>query len=421
MKNKKFIITILLLLSVELMAGQTIKSFNSDWKFKLHQQEGAQTPDFDDSDWESVIVPHDASIGGKFDHDNSTSANGWLPHQEGWYRKSFTIPATAKGKKCLLSSKAFTEMQKSGSTGVPGRNLNGYLGFEYDLTPYVKFDEENVIAVHYDNTIKGTSRWYTGEGIYRDVWLKTVNPVYVPDMGIHITTPFITNELARVSIHTKIVNDTEEPGEIIIETEIVDPTGNTVTSKKAVVYLQYLKDYTFHQQLEVKNPALWDTKNPNLYHAKTTVYFNGEIQDKYLTRFGIRDIQLTADEGLLLNGKKVFAQGGNIHHDLGCVGAVALKSGYRYRLQKLKEMGCNSLRLSHNPHAPVLLDLCDEMGILVISEAYDKWTSQYYGGEVPFKKVWKDDLEKFIKETEIIPRFTYGVLVTKYHSNWGFR
>ena len=102
MKNKKFIITILLLLSVELMAGQTIKSFNSDWKFKLHQQEGAQTPDFDDSDWESVIVPHDASIGGKFDHDNSTSANGWLPHQEGWYRKSFTIPATAKGKKMFI-------------------------------------------------------------------------------------------------------------------------------------------------------------------------------------------------------------------------------------------------------------------------------------------------------------------------------
>ena len=139
-------------------------------------------------------------------------------------------------------------------------------------------------------------------------------------------------------------------------------------------------------------------QNPNLYHAKTTVYFNGEIQDKYLTRFGIRDIQLTADEGLLLNGKKVFAQGGNIHHDLGCVGAVALKSGYRYRLQKLKEMGCNSLRLSHNPHAPVLLDLCDEMGILVISEAYDKWTSQYYGGEVPFKKSLERRLGKVYKK-----------------------
>ena len=398
MKKQIFILSILIIGSFGFTYSQNRQLFNSGWKFALHEQKGAQAADYDDSNWETVILPHDASISGKFDHENSTSANGWLPYQEGWYRKTFSVSESDTAKKIFIDFDGVYRDSKVWINGqFLGRNLNGYLGFEYDLTPFLKFGQKNIIAVHFDNRTKGTSRWYTGDGIYRDVWLKVVNPVHVAYDGTYITTPFVTNELAKVTVETEVVNETGKPGEIAIETELINPQGTTVATRKAVVYLQFFKDYTFHQEFKVVKPELWDTENPNLYHAKTTVRFNGELKDEHQTRFGIRNIELTPDYGLLLNGKKVFAQGGDMHHDLGCLGAVALKSGYRYRLQELKDMGCNSLRLSHNPHAPVLLDLCDEMGILVISEAYDKWTSQYYGGELAFRNIWKQDMERFIK------------------------
>ncbi|MEM7372716.1 MAG: sugar-binding domain-containing protein [Bacteroidota bacterium] len=378
--------------------SQSRQLFNLGWKFALHEQEGAQATDYDDNNWKSVILPHDASISGKFDRRKSTSANGWLPHQQGWYRKTFTLPENEQGKKVFIEFEGVYRNSKVWINGqLLGRNLNGYLGFEYDLTPYIKFGHKNIITVHFDNRVKYTSRWYTGAGIYRNVWLKVVNPVYVAYDGTYITTPFVSEDLAKVTVETDVVNEKGKEGEITVETKLIDPKGVVVATKTDVVYLQFLKDHTFHQEFTVIKPELWDTKSPNLYYAKTKISFNGEYQGDYQTRFGIRDIELTPEHGLLLNGSKVFAQGGNIHHDLGCLGAVALKEGYRYRLEKLKKMGCNSLRLSHNPHAPVLLDLCDEMGILVISEAYDKWTSQFYGREVAFRDIWKKDMERFIK------------------------
>ncbi len=383
---------------IDFSYGQSQQPFNSDWKFALNEHEGAQEPDYDDSNWQNVILPHDASIGGKFNKENSTDANGWLPYNEGWYRKAFVISKSEQNKRVLIDFDGIYRDSKVWVNGqLLGRNLNGYLGFEYDLTPYIKFGQKNVIAVHFDNRVKGTSRWYTGEGIYRDVWLKVNSPVHVAYNGTYITTPVVTDNLAKVIIETDIVNDNGNEGEITLETEIIDPKGTVVVAKKDVVYLQFFKNHTFHQEFQVVNPELWETQTPNLYYAKTKITFNGEPQGDYQTRFGIRSIELTPEQGLLLNGKKVFAQGGDMHHDLGCLGAVALKEGYRYRLQQLKDIGCNSVRLSHNPQAPVLLDLCDEMGILVIAEAYDKWTSGYYGGEVAFRDVWKEDMDRFIR------------------------
>ncbi|WP_434036683.1 sugar-binding domain-containing protein [Formosa sp. 4Alg 33] len=378
--------------------GQSTQLFNADWKFALHEQEGAEAPDFNDQNWETVSVPHDASIKGKFDRKTSTAANGYLPFQQGWYRKSFSLSEQDKGKKVFINFEGVYRDSKVWINGeLLGRNLNGYLGFEYDLTPYIHLDKENVIAVHYDNRKKRTSRWYTGEGIYRDVWLHIVNPVHVVNQGTYVTTPFVTQERAKIILETEIANASGTEGEITLETQIYNPSGAVVASKTSVVYLQFFKTHTFQQDFQVQNPELWDTETPNLYYAKSTIRCNGELQGDYNTRFGIRDIAFAPDRGLLLNGNKVFAQGGNFHHDLGCLGAVALKEGYRHRLQLLKDMGCNSIRLSHNPHARVLLELCDEMGILVISESYDKWTSQYYGGEVAFREVWKTDIARFIK------------------------
>jgi beta-galactosidase len=397
--RKTYLFTLIFALYfIDFSYSQSQQIFNSDWKFALHEHEGAQVPDYNDSNWQTVLLPHDASISGEFDQKNSTDANGWLPYQEGWYRKLFTIPEKDNGKKVIIDFDGIYRDSKVWINGqLLGRNLNGYLGFEYDLTPYVKFGQNNVVAVHYDNRVKGTSRWYTGEGIYRDVCLKVINPVHVTYNGTYITTPLVTEAFSKVNVETNVVNETGKEGEITLETEIIDSKGTVVATKKDVAYLQFLNDHTFLQEFKVLKPELWDTENPNLYYAKTKVLFNGEYQSDYQTRFGIRDIELTPEQGLFLNGKKVFAQGGDMHHDIGCLGSVALKEGYRYRLQLLKNMGCNSIRLSHNPHAPVLLDLCDEMGILVIAEAYDKWTSQYYGWEVAFKDVWKKDMERFIK------------------------
>jgi len=398
MKTKYLIQVIFILCVINYSYGQSRQLFNANWKFALHEHQGAQAVNYNDNDWEMVILPHDASISGEFDQLNSTSANGWLPHQEGWYRKTFTIPKAEEAKKVFINFEGVYRNSKVWINGqLLGHNLNGYLGFEYDLTPYIKFGQENVIAVHYDNRIKGTSRWYTGEGIYRNVWLKVVNPVYVAHNGTYITTPIVSEKRAKVIVETDVIQERGEDGEITLETELIDPRGDVVAKKMDVVYLQFFKEHTFHQEFNVSMPNLWDTEDPNLYYAKTKLFLNGEYQGEYQTRFGIRNIELRPDHGLMLNGKKVFAQGGDIHHDLGCLGAVALKEGYRYRLQQLKDMGCNSIRLSHNPHAPDLLDLCDEMGILVIAEAFDKWTSQYYGGEVAFRDSWKEDLERFIK------------------------
>ncbi len=398
MRKKYLIVLTFALYLTDLAYSQNQQLFNSDWKFALHEHDGAEIMDYDDSDWEMVILPHDASISGKFDQENSTSANGWLPYDEGWYRKTFTIAEDEKDKKVLIDFNGIYRDSKVWINGqLLGENLNGYLGFEYDLTPYIHFGQKNVIAVHFDNREKGTSRWYTGEGIYRNVWLKVINPVHVAYNGTYITTPYVTADLAKITIETDIVNGTGKEGEVTLETELTDPYGVVVASRKDVIYLQFFREHTFHQEFKIEKPELWDMENPNLYYAQTKISFNEVHQEDYQTRFGIRDIELTPDQGLLLNGKKVFAQGGDIHHDLGCLGAVALKEGYRYRLQLLKNMGCNSIRLSHNPHAPILLDLCDEMGILVIDEAYDKWTSEYYGGEVGFRDMWKQDMERFIQ------------------------
>ena len=401
---------------------RSVQLFNANWKFSFGEKENQFQPRFDDSNWDAVFLPHDASIYGPFLKEKSNSANGWRPHNQGWYRKSFVLPENAKNKKVFIEFEGVYRDAEVWINGkYLGRKLNGYLGFEYDLSEYLNHEGENCIAVYYNNTVQNTSRWYTGEGIYRNVWLKILNPVHVPLYGTYLTTPFVTTDLAKITLETNIVNQSDKTGNVRIETHIIDQTGKIVARKSANVVLQFVKEYTFRQELKVENPNLWDTENPYLYQAESTVYFNNEMQDIYITTFGIRNIELNPEQGLVLNGKKVFAQGGDIHHDLGCLGAVTLKSGYKFRLQKLKEMGCNSIRLSHNPHATVLLDLCDEMGFLVIDEAYDKWTSQYYGGEVAFADAWKNDMETFIKRDRNHPSvylWSMGNEVLKQQGNF---
>ena len=372
--------------------------FNFDWKFTKGYINGGFQYRFDDSEWEDVNLPHDASISEGVDRENSTRANGWLPYGSGWYRKHFSLGEKAKGKHIFIQFQGVYRDAKVYINGIYlGRHLNGYLGFEHEISKYVKFDGDNVIAVKYDNTTKGTSRWYTGEGIYRDVWLVITDKVHIPRYGMFITTPVIDKNKATINVTTEVSNDCIRKKEIQLITKIYIPENEVVTEYNSFAPVYSGETFQFIQEMEVDNPMLWSCDNPNLYKAISNVYIEGTMVDDYETTFGIRDIQITKDKGLLVNGKKVIARGGNIHHDLGCLGSAALEKGYERKLKRLKAMGCNSIRLSHNPHAPVLLDVADRLGFLVFNEAYDKWTSQFYGGVEPFQENWREDLTTFMR------------------------
>jgi beta-galactosidase len=372
--------------------------FNFDWKFKKGDAGLAFHIYLDESDWEDVQLPHDASVSGEFSRENSTRDNGWLPYGKGWYRKHFKVNEDANGKKIFISFEGVYRDAEIYLNGVYlGRHLNGYLGFEHDITDLIHPGEENVIAVSYDNTTKGTSRWYTGEGIYRDVWLTITDKLHIPQYGTYITTPSVSEKNSLVRIETNVINGYEKKKMTKLITEIYDPHGRKITESVSIAPLQSGENYTFIQEISVQPAILWSCDNPNLYKAVSKVYSGDILADEYETPFGIREIRMTPGKGLLLNGKKLVAKGGNMHHDLGCLGSAALEKGYERKLIKLKEMGCNSIRLSHNPHAPVLLNVADRLGFLVFNEAFDKWTSQYYGRVESFEDNWQKDLTSFIK------------------------
>lgn len=378
-------------------AQRDIQLFNFDWKFRQGNFLG-NNPTMVDSLWKTVNLPHDASISGEFSEEKSNSANGWLPQQMGWYRKHFTISPEAQGKFIYVEFEGVYRAAEVWINGYYlGKHLNGYLGFECDLTPFLNYGSDNVLAVKYDNSTPGTSRWYTGEGIYRNVWLKILSPVHVPQNGTYVSTSKITQESATVKIKTKVSNFTSQEKLCRLVTEIVDKKRISVAAFTSISLISSNETFLFDQDIDVIKPKLWSTEDPYLYTVVSKVYTDDRLMDTYETTIGIREIRMMPNKGLLVNGKKVVAKGGNLHHDLGCLGAAAFERGYEKRLENLKAMGCNSIRLSHNPHAPALLDLCDKMGILVISEAYDKWTSQYYGGEVSFESSWKEDITSWIE------------------------
>ena len=404
MKMKRFTIFAILFSSIFfnnyslVSANRSKYLINSDWKFKEGNENNAHSIWFDDSSWKAVQIPHDASIGKNFSKENSTSANGWLPYGEGWYRKEITISAEAKRMKVFLDFDGVYRAAEVWFNGVYlGKKLNGYVGFEYDITSYVKYGEKNKIAVKYNNTTKGTSRWYTGEGIYRDVWIRITDKMNIPQNGTYITTPIIKEQSAIVDIETNVINGHEDQRFCLLVTEIMDPTGKKVGEIKSNVPISSGENFQFKQEVELQKPFLWSCEEPNLYKAISKVYNLNVLIDEYETSFGIREIRMTPDKGLLLNGKKIVAMGGNMHHDLGCLGSAALAKGYERKFALLKKIGCNSVRLSHNPHAPVMLDAADRMGILIYNEAYDKWDSQYQGGEEAFEDSWKRDLGDFIR------------------------
>ena len=350
--------------------------FCNDWKFKAGDADQAQNPRFDDSDWRRLNLPHDWSIEGQFSPDHpATPGGGALPGGTGWYRKMFQIPESARGK-CVFVD--FDGIYMNSDVWINGHYLgkrpNGYISFRYDLTPHVKFGEDtNVIAVKVDNSLQPNSRWYSGSGIYRNVRLVMTDPVHVELWGTYVTTPEVNEARAAVAIHTTVRNATGENQPVMLVTEMKNSSGKTVGKITSNCLALANDTVTIDQQVSIRNPDLWTLEHPCLYKAVTTVFVRNSIRDDYVTSFGIRKIRFDAEKGFFLNDIPVKIKGVCNHHDLGCLGSALNIRALERQLEIMKAMGVNSLRTSHNPPAPELLDLCDRMGIMVQDEMFDMW------------------------------------------------
>jgi beta-galactosidase len=378
--------------------ARTTENFDFDWKFILQDIKEASQPGYDDSRWEAVQLPHDWSISLPFDSTNwRWGSMGYLPGGVGWYRKTFAAPGDYKGGKVSI---LFDGVYHQCEVFINGKRLGyhayGYTGFEYDLTPHLKAGADNTLAVRVDHSNSPSSRWYSGSGIYRHVWLVTTGgPARVATWGTYIVTPQISASKASVKAVTTLENNTASRKRVSLESSIVGPGGKAVATVESEASIPGRKTADVEQQMSVDNPELWSIQSPNMYRMISLVKVDGEVIDRYETSFGIRSIKFDPAEGFFLNGERVKLRGMNLHQDAGALGTAVPDRSYERRLEILKEYGCNAIRCSHNPPSPEFLDICDRLGFVVIDEAFDKWKSGYYAAH--FDGCWQTDLDAMLR------------------------
>jgi beta-galactosidase len=372
-------------------------NFGYNWNFSLVDTI-AYGLNFEDSSWRTLQIPHDWSIEGEFNENNpATVGGGALPGGIGWYRKTFYLPETAKGKAVFIDFDGiYCNSEVWINENYLGKRPNGYISFRYELSKYLNYgDKKNVIAVKVDNSEQPNSRWYSGSGIYRNVWLVVTDKVHIPIWGTYITTPKADSISATVNLKTKLQNTSSESQTVTLKTIIINNEGKKIASSETTVTLNATNQNEITQEFNLPEPMLWSVENPYLYKAISQVKSDGKIIDDYITPFGVRFFKFDALKGFSLNGKPLKILGVCNHHDLGCLGAAINIRALERQLELLKDMGCNAIRTSHNPPAPELLDLCDKMGFIVMDEAFDMWKKQK--NDFDYHLVWdewhKRDLE----------------------------
>lgn len=403
--NRRLLMTLCCALLAWMAVAQqrTETLLEKGWKFMKGDVADAMKPDFDDKQWEAVTVPHDWAIYGPFDRSHDlqevavtqnletaasvkTGRTGGLPYVGvGWYRTTFEAPA---GK---LVSLVFDGAMSEARVYVNGQEVCfwpcGYNSFHCDVTPYLnKEGAKNLLAVRLENRPQ-SSRWYPGAGIYRNVRVVATEAVHVPVWGTQLTTPHVSAEYASVCLKTTV----EGAGmkDVRILTQILSPEGEVVASKDNTMKINH--GQPFEQNFLVDAPQLWSPETPYLYKAVSKIYVDGQQTDEYTTRFGIRSIELVADKGFFLNGQHRKFQGVCNHHDLGPLGAAINVAALRRQLTLLKDMGCDAIRTSHNMPAPELVELCDEMGFMMMVEPFDEWDiAKCENGYHRFFKEWAE-------------------------------
>ena len=398
-------IVIVSLGSIPLYPAQTQTSrlelnADADWRFVLGDPSGAEAPQFADASWRTVNLPHDWSIEGAPAKDNPTgSGGGFFPAGTGWYRKTFTSPKEWNGKRVSVE---FDGVYKDATIFLNGKKLGthpyGYTSFALDLTHYLDFSGPNVLAVRVDNSAQPNSRWYSGSGIYRHVRVVVTDSTHVAHWGVFVTTAEVSAGAAKLSLRTRVANESAEQTEVKVQTILKDRSGKQTGTAQSTITITPGKDIETSQSIDVAQPALWSPESPTLYSATTQVLRNGKIVDEVITPFGIRTLSWSAEKGLLLNGKSIKLTGGSVHHDNGPLGAAAFDRAEERKVQLLKAAGHNAVRTAHNPPSPAFLDACDRLGLLVMDEPVDSWKASKvkfdYGRD--FDEWWQRDISSMV-------------------------
>ena len=369
---KKLLILFVALAAVTFRAEAREKiNFDKGWRFILADSAQMSFAMYDDSAWRMLNVPHDWAIEGDFSASApSGNSGGALPGGVGWYRKSFEVAAADKGKLFYID---FDGVYMNAKVWINGQLLGqrpyGYSSFRFDLTPHLKFGARNVVAVRVDNSDQPNSRWYSGCGIYRHVWLVKTEKIHVAHWGTHVVA-----EGNKVSVSVSIDNNTTSQQTVVVRNKIISPAGVQVASASKKLSLNpSAKSISSLSQLKVSRPQIWSCETPYIYKVVTTIEQNGKVVDTYETPTGFRTFKFDAEKGFSLNGKSMKINGVCQHHDLGCLGAAVNEDALYRQLRILKEMGTNAVRCSHNPPAPELLAMCDTMGLIVMDESFDMW------------------------------------------------
>lgn len=367
---------LLLMVAGAAQAGAPRESFNSDWRFALGDIAGAESVETDDSHWRKLDLPHDWSIEGDFSADNlSGTGGGFLPGGVGWYRKHFNPGENLDGRHIFID---FDGAYMNSGVYVNGHLLGvrplGYSSFSYDITPYMHPGRDNVIAVRVDNAELPNTRWYSGCGIYRNVWLREQGDVRVPLWGQYVLPFDVSRRSASVRVATTVENAGDKPVEASVKLNFFEPGGeHFLCTLPRKVDIAAGATVTLVDTITVTDPLLWSTVAPALYRLNTEVSVGGKVVDVCNTTTGFRKLTFDAEKGFALNDSSMKINGVCLHHDAGALGAVVNRRAIERQLQIMQEMGVNAIRCSHNPPAPELLELCDSMGLMVMDESFDMW------------------------------------------------
>lgn len=399
MKKNGMLLLLFLLTTLCAQARERLL-FDDNWLFALNPKgKLMEVPEFNDRNWRRLSLPHDWAIEGSFSSSHPSGAGGGaLPGGMGWYRKHFTIDEKDKYDKYFIE---FDGVYMNASVYINGNLLGtrpyGYSSFEYDLTPYLNRGGDNVIAVKVDNTDQPNSRWYSGCGIYRHVWLTKTEDLHVAHWGTHVVSR-VDGRQAKVNVTVTLVNELlDYTAKAVLRNSLLDAKGKVVASHSSPVTVSKTKE--FKQTLAFSNPQLWSVENPYIYTLKTDVIVGDKVVDTYLTTTGFRTFIFDDDRGFSLNGKLMKLNGVCEHHDFGCLGSAINEDAMHRKLVMLKEMGCNALRCSHNPPAPELLNMCDTMGFIVMDESFDMWRRRKTKNDYArfFDKWYERDLTDLVK------------------------
>jgi beta-galactosidase len=409
MKINSKLLTLLIMFTLSstmgLMSQENIQRkqlFDFDWKFYLGDEPKASTINFDDKAWRTLDLPHDWSIEDIKDQSSpfkmdaiSGESSGYTVGGIGWYRKELFISKKLKSNVFILRFDGVycnSEIYLNGH--LVRKQPHGYVSFYVDITDQIDFNGKNILAVKVSNEGKN-SRWYSGSGIYRHVWLDVLHPVHVDNYGVSVTTKEARAAMATINFSTKLSNFVKTKKPVRIVSVVKTTQGKEVLRHESSIPLD---GNSISFDMSIKSPKLWSVSSPTMYMLVTHVFVGNQLVDRVETGFGIRTLSFSATEGFLLNGESLKLKGGCVHHDNGPLGAKAFDRAEERKVQILKSNGYNAIRTSHNPPSPAFLDACDRLGMLVIVEAFDMWEkaktpSDYH---LSFKDWWKADLEAMV-------------------------